>query len=68
MAKSKFKRLKIEGDLIMGYEPYFESYVRVASINRKKKEVRPSHGYFHPHHYGKASKSWALRNGYSFIN
>ena len=64
----KFMGLNIIGDKIMGYEPYFEKDVIVASINNQNKEIRPAHGYFMPHKYGVISKKYADSIGYNFNN
>ena len=65
---SEFMGLNIIGDKIMGYEPYFDKDVIVASINNKNKEIRPAHGYFIPHKYGVISKKYADSIGYDFNN
>ena len=58
----------IQSDCIVGFEPYFNSLVKVAFIDHGKKEIRPSHGYFAPHKYGKKSKKYAESIGYTFNN
>lgn len=51
---------------IMGYEPYFHKDVFIARIHEATKEIRPCHGYFCPHPYGKKVKAFARRNGYNY--
>lgn len=68
METNKFKNIKFEGEKIMGFEPYFNDFVRIATIDSEMKEVRPAHGYFYPHYYGKITKKWSLENGYNFNN
>lgn len=63
-----FMGLKIVGNQILGYEPYFKKYVVVAHINHENQEVYPAHGYFIPHKYGKISKKYADSLGYNFNN
>jgi hypothetical protein len=67
-SEEKFMGLKIKGDEIYTYEPYFEKDVLVATIDQKNKEVRPTHGYFSPHKIGQKSKKYAEKIGYSFNN
>lgn len=64
----KSTRYELSGDVVLRYEPYFECKVPTAKINHELKEVRPSHGYFMPHPYGKLNKKLADRLGYSFNN
>lgn len=52
---------------LMGYEPYFEKNVAIATINEKSKEVRPTHGYFPKHPMSKKAIAWAKKNGYTYI-
>jgi len=63
-----FMSLKIQGNKIMAYEPYFEKDVQVASIYPSQKMIIPSHGYFMPHKYGKMSKKYADSIDYEFNN
>jgi len=58
----------IKDNTIMDYEPYFDKNVNVATIDHVNKEVRPRHGYFKPHKYGKASEAYAKTIGYRFNN
>jgi len=53
---------------LLGWEPYFEKYRRVATIFHSLKEVIPCHGYFYPHKYGVISKKYAKKIGYKFNN
>jgi hypothetical protein len=64
----EFKGLKIVGNEILGYEPFFEKDVTVATINNEKQEVSPTHGYYYPHKYGKITKEYANLLGYTFNN
>lgn len=64
---AKGKRFIVEDEWIYGYEPFFDGYVKIASIHEKTKQIRPTHGYYPPHPYGKATKSYAIRNGYDYI-
>ena len=64
--------LKVEdnnygGKNLLGYEPYFEEDVTVASFSEKDKIVRPSQGYFYPNPMAKRVIRWAKKNGYEFI-
>jgi ppGpp synthetase/RelA/SpoT-type nucleotidyltranferase len=64
--------LKVEdnnygGKNLLGYEPYFEEDVTVASFSEKDKIVRPSQGYFYPNPMAKRVISWAKKNGYEFV-
>jgi hypothetical protein len=52
---------------LLGYEPYFEKDVTVASFSEEEKVVRPSHGYFYPNPMAKKVIRWAKKNGYEFI-
>jgi hypothetical protein len=52
---------------VLGFEPYFNSFVKVGSINHEKKIIRPSFGYFAPHKYGKRLKAKAKKLNYTFI-
>jgi len=60
-------RIKEEEDSLLGYEPYFEKYVRIASIDREKKIVRPTHGYYPKHPMSKKAINWAKKHGYDYI-
>jgi len=64
---AKGGRLKEEDDSLLGYEPYFEKYVGIASIDRENKIVRPSHGYFPKHPMSKKAINWAKKHGYDYI-
>ena len=59
-------KIKIEGDLILGFEPYFKDFVTVAHIDRNNNEIRPTHGYFPEHPYGKLTKKYAKENGFKY--
>ena len=59
--------IKREGNYLMGYEPYFEKDVRIASVNEEDKVVRPTHGYFPNHPLAKKAIAWAKRNGYEYV-
>lgn len=63
----KMGSIKKVGSQLMGYEPYFEKDVAIATINENTKVVRPTHGYYPNHPMGKKSKAWAKRNGYKYI-
>lgn len=56
-----------EENELMGYEPYFEKNVTIATIDESKKIVRPTHGYYPNHPLSKKAISWAKRNGYEYI-
>ena len=65
----KFEDNKItKNQWILGYEEYFKKDVYIGVINHKTKEVRPCHGYFYPHQYGKKLKRYAKKIGYNFNN
>ena len=53
---------------ILNFEPYFNDYVITATICHNSKEIKPSHGYFYPHKYGKINKLVAKKLGYTFNN
>ena len=53
---------------IMGYEPFFEKDVVVATIHHDTKTIYPAHGYFAPHKYGKRTAKYAKKIGYRFNN
>ena len=57
-----------KGIRILGYEPYFDKLVSVATIYADTKEIKPSHGYYAPHKYGKQMKKFAQSIGYNFNN
>jgi hypothetical protein len=59
--------VKRENDYLMGYEPYFEKNVSIASIDEESKTIRPTHGYFPNHPHSKKAIAWAKRNGYKYI-
>jgi hypothetical protein len=59
--------IKRENDDLMGYEPYFEKNVSIASIDEESKTIRPTHGYFPNHPHSKKAIAWAKRNGYKYI-
>lgn len=52
---------------ILGFEPYFGKDVTIAFINHDQKTIRPAHGYFPPHRYGKESRKFAKDLGYKFV-
>jgi len=52
---------------LLGYEPYFEKYVWIASIDEDNKIVRATHGYFPKHPLSKKAINWAKRNGYDYM-
>ena len=54
--------------IIYGYEPYFQRNVEVGFIMPDKKVIKPSHGYFFPHPYGKKMKAVAKKIGFVFDN
>ena len=60
-------RIKREENWLMGYEPYFEKNVRIASIDEEEKIIRPTHGYYPNHPHSKKAIAWAKRNGYKYI-
>jgi hypothetical protein len=60
------KRVIINKDQILRYEPYFDSHVITAFINHETKTIRQTHGYFKPHRYGKYNEKLALKLGYEF--
>ena len=64
---AKGGRIKEEGDELLGYEPYFEKNVAIASIDRENKIVRPRHGYYPNHPMSKKAINWAKNNGYDYI-
>ena len=51
---------------ILGFEPYFNDFVVVGTINHNTKRIRPTHGYFYPHKYGKRMKAMAKKLNYTF--
>ena len=53
---------------ITRYEPYFDKDVNTAHIDHNNKTIRPCHGYFMPHKYGKLNKKYADKIGYTFNN
>lgn len=53
---------------IMRWSPYFGNYVKTAWIDHDKKEIRPCHGYYIPHHIGLLNEKYAKRIGYIFNN
>ncbi len=59
---------ELKENKILRYEPYFNERVATAIINHELKEIRPTHGYFYPHKYGKMNKQLAKKIGYSFNN
>ena len=59
--------IKIEKSAIYGFEPVFNKHVIVAHIDHDNKEIRPTHGYFVPHTYGKKVQKYAESIGYEFI-
>jgi hypothetical protein len=67
---NRYKIVKdnILGEVIQAHEPYLEKKVAVAIINHEKKEIRPTHGYFNPHKYGKYISKYAESIGYKFNN
>jgi hypothetical protein len=64
---AKGGRLKEEDDSLLGYEPYFEKDVAIASIDRENKIVRPTHGYYPKHPMSKKAINWAKKHGYDYI-
>jgi hypothetical protein len=56
------------GTEILGYEPAFGMDVITAFINHEARTIRPAHGYFAPHRYGKENTKYAKEIGYKFIN
>lgn len=64
----KFKCLKIENDGLYGFEPFFNCFVKIASIHHKSKTIRPCHGYFMPHKYGKLANKYANTINFYFNN
>jgi len=52
---------------LLGYEPYFEKYVWIASIDEDNKIVSPTHGYFPKHPLSKKAINWAKKNGYDYM-
>lgn len=68
------KNLNYKGDFdthggytkIMGFEPYFNEMVWVGTIDHDKKEIKPTHGYFAPHLYGKRMRAKARSMGYKY--
>jgi hypothetical protein len=68
MAKGgQISKIVKEGNELMGYEPYFEKNVAIASIDDSKKVVRPNHVYYPNHPLSKKAIAWAKRNGYQYI-
>ena len=51
---------------IMGYEPYFNKLVIVATIDKKNNTIRPAHGYFPQHPYGLTTKKYAKKHGFNY--
>lgn len=51
---------------ILGYEPALGVDVITAFINHEAKTIRPTHGYFPPHRYGKENAKYAKEIGYTF--
>ena len=64
----KNKAMIVQAQFILGWEPYFNKDVRIASIDHMSKEIRPCHGYFFPHPWGKKVKAYAKKLGYTFNN
>jgi len=60
-------RIQEEDDYLLGYEPYFEKNVPIASIDRENKIVRPTSGYFPKHPMSKKAINWAKKHGYDYI-
>jgi len=56
-----------DSNFLMGYEPYFEKDVAIATIYEKAKQVRPTHGYFPKHPMSKRAINWAKKNGYTYV-
>jgi hypothetical protein len=52
---------------LMGYEPYFEKDVNIASIDDESKTVKPTHGYYPNHPLSKKAKAWAKKNRYKYV-
>lgn len=52
---------------ILGFEPFFNSFVKVGIINHKDKIIRATFGYFAPHKYGKRLKAKAKKLNYTFV-
>ena len=61
-----FQGLEIKGDKIFGYDSHFSGWRWVAMIDHEKKIVKPTHGYYLPHAYGKKAQKYALKLGYEF--
>lgn len=51
---------------ILGYEPALGVDVTIAFINHGSKSIRPCHGYFPPHRYGKETQKYAKELGYTY--
>lgn len=51
---------------ILGYEPALGFDVTTAFINHSTRTIRPAHGYFPPHRYGKENQKYAKELGYTF--
>jgi hypothetical protein len=68
MGKLVLNHQTFKCDVLMGFEPFFEKDVVVATINHEQKTIRPTHGYFYPHKHGKTSKAYAKKIGYEFNN
>jgi len=66
LKNQKMKVILIQNGKIFGIEPYFGKEVQIGSIF--KKEIRPAHGYFFPHPFGKIMKRFARNMKYQFNN
>jgi hypothetical protein len=60
--------ITIQDNKVYGYESYFEKEVVVGTINPTMKEVRPAHGYFMPHPFGKCLNRLAKKLNFTFNN
>jgi hypothetical protein len=63
----KVKHSENNSIMIGGFEPYFNEFVWVGTINHENKTIRANFGYFYPHKYGKEMKNCAKSMNYKFI-
>jgi ribosomal protein L20 len=68
MTTIKIEKHDLLGDVIMGWEEYFKCLVPIAVVDKKKKVIRPTHGYYLPHKWAYKVENFALNNGYKFDN
>lgn len=57
-----------DGYSIFGWEPGLQMNVWIAFYNPMRNEVKPCHGYFAPHKYGKNLQKKCEKFGITFNN